>query len=72
MQRPCNLAAAATAAAATTATAATTSVTATATASSRICTSIRQEFCLESRNDVEGRNSQPHHDLRDALSKRQG
>ena len=67
MQRPCNLAATAA-----TATSSATATTTSSSASSRIRTSIRQEFCLESRSDVEGRNFQPRHDLRDALSKRQG
>ena len=30
----------------------------------------RQEFCLESRNDVEGRSSRPHHDLRRLFRRR--
>ena len=68
MQRRCSLA---TATATATATAAAAAATAAASSSFRICTSAGQEFCLESWNDVEEWNSQPHHDLRDALSKRQ-
>ena len=59
VQRPCSLAA-------------TTGIAAASCCSSfRIYTSAGQEFCLESWNDVEEWNSQPHHDLRNAFSKRQ-
>ena len=66
MQRPCSLAA-------TTAPgiAASSCSCSCSSSSFRIYTSAGQEFCLESWNDVEEWNSQPHHDLRNAFSKRQ-